>query len=149
MQKLFGGLIALILLGLYVYAVLFAILIVNCLSTEGCSRFTSANFTTGFAATLSTVAGLVSALVIAVLAITKPGDTPGVKLLNVNATPKAKTTLTVVAGFYLFAWVCTGLAAYVVGAMWHPGILQPLTDLGQAWLGLAVAAAYAYFGLSP
>jgi hypothetical protein len=27
--------------------------------------------------------------------------------------------------------------------------LAPLASLGQAWLGLAVASAYAYFGIKP
>jgi len=50
---------------------------------------------------------------------------------------------------YLVVWVIAGVAAYVVGTMWYPGKLQPLTDLGQSWFGLAVAAAYSYFGISP
>ena len=56
--------------------------------------------------------------------------------------------LTGVTGIYLLVWVLVGLAAYLVGTMWYPGKLKHLTDLGQAWLGLAVAAAYAYFGIS-
>jgi hypothetical protein len=36
-----------------------------------------------------------------------------------------------------------------VGTLNHPGQVQPLTDLGQAWLGLAAAAAYSYFGVKP
>ncbi len=31
----------------------------------------------------------------------------------------------------------------------HPDVLPALTNVGQSWLGLAVAAAYGYFGLSP
>lgn len=50
---------------------------------------------------------------------------------------------------YLLIWVITGLAAFVVGSMQHDRVLQPLTDLGQSWLGLAVAAGYAYFGIKP
>jgi hypothetical protein len=45
-------------------------------------------------------------------------------------------------------WVALGVSAYVVGAMWYPDALKPLTDLGQSWLGLAVAAGYAYFGIN-
>ena len=49
---------------------------------------------------------------------------------------------------YLAVWTLAGLAAFVVGLR-HPDVLQPLTDLGQSWLGLAVAAGYAYFQISP
>jgi hypothetical protein len=41
-------------------------------------------------------------------------------------------------------WVIAGLAAYVIGTMWYPWKSEPLTDLSQSWLGLAVAAAYSY-----
>jgi hypothetical protein len=40
------------------------------------TTFAAGNFTTGFASTMTTVGGLVSALVIAELAITKPGEVP-------------------------------------------------------------------------
>ena len=50
---------------------------------------------------------------------------------------------------YLAVWIFTGLWAFIKGVMVHPKVLQPLTDLGQAWLGLAVASGYAYFGIKP
>lgn len=149
MKMFFGGLIAVILLGLYVYAVSFAISVVNCIGTVGCTQLTSASFTDGFVTTMTTVGSLVSALVISELAITKPGDAPLARVFLTVSTPKATGALKVVTGIYLLVWVFVGLAAYVTGAMWHPGKLQPLTDVGQAWLGLAVAAAYAYFGIKP
>lgn len=149
MKQIFGGLIAIILLGLYVYTVQFAISVANCTSPTGCSQFTD-----GFATTMTIVSGLVSALVIAELAITVPGEAPisstmGVAPADLNNWPKTKIALQVVTGAYLLVWVLLGLAAYVVGAMWYPGKLQPLTDLGQAWIGLAVPAAYAYLGVRP
>jgi len=144
MKLLFGGLIAVILLGLYVFAVVYAIMVVLGIS--------AGPFTDGFAATMTTVGGLVSALVIAELAVTKPGEAPVARALapagGDPASPTAMNVLTGVTGVYLLVWVIIGLAAYVVGAMLHPGKLQHLTDLGQAWLGLAVASAYAYFGIS-
>lgn len=151
MQLLFGGLIAVILLGLYVYAVQFAISVVNCLSTSGCTLLTTANFTDGFGTTMTTIGGLVSALVIAELAITKPGEVPMARALNAQPSAKASWTGTLkwVTGFYLLVWVAAGFFAYLFGAMWYPGKLQSLTDLGQSWLGLAVASAYAYFGIKP
>ena len=147
MRLIFGGLIAVILLGLYGYAVRFAIQVVTCISTTGCTEFTASSFTGGFASTMTTVGGLVSALVIAELAITQPGKAPVARALSATASPRATGILKFVTGAYLLVWVIVGLAAYVVGAMWYPDKLKSLTDLGQAWLGLAVAAAYAYFGI--
>src|SRR5438034_4856103 len=134
-KLLFGGTIAVVLLGLYVYAVWFAITVVGCMTTPGCSRPTEAEFTTGFATAMTTIGGLVTALVIAELAITAPGELPAARVLGTTPSPRAQTILKVVTGVYLLVWVAVGLAAYVIGAMRHPGQLQPLTDLGQAWLG--------------
>src|SRR6185503_3947591 len=147
MKLVFGGLIAVILLGLYAYSVGFALSVVSCMNTAGCSALTADSFTAGFASTMTTVGGLVSALVIAELAITEPGKAPVARALHSHATHKATTALKWITGFYLLIWVALGLTAYVVGAMWYPESLKPLTDLGQAWLGLAVAAGYAYFGI--
>jgi hypothetical protein len=147
MKLVFGGLIAVILLGLYTYSVEFAIQVVRCISTTGCSQLTLSSFTDGFGTTMTTVGGLVSALVIAELAITQPGEAPVARALGASASARATGTLKIVTGIYLLVWVVVGLTAYLFGAMWYPGKLAPLTDLGQSWLGLAVASAYAYFGI--
>lgn len=150
MKLLFGGAIAVILLILYEYAVYEALAVVMCENTSGCTRYTTDSFTQGFAHAMSLIGGLVSALVIAELAVTKPGEAPVARAIGgASAGPTLSWTLTIVTAVYLAVWVIAGLAAYVVGTMWYPGKLQPLTDLGQSWLGLAVAAAYSYFGISP
>jgi phage shock protein PspC (stress-responsive transcriptional regulator) len=150
MKLLFGGLIAIILLGLYEYSVYEGIAVVTCISTPGCTAYNATSFAEGYAHAMSGIGGLVSALVIAELAITEPGQAPVARAVGgAGVGPKLGWTLTIVTTLYLLVWVIAGLAAYVVGTMWYPGKLQPLTDLGQSWLGLAVAAAYAYFGISP
>jgi hypothetical protein len=150
MKLLFGGFIAIILLILYEYAVYEAIRVVMCISTSGCTQYAAESFTSGFSHAMSLIGGLVSALVIAELAITKPGEAPVARAIGgAGAGAKLSWTLTIVTMIYLAVWVAAGLAAYVVGTMWYPGKVQPLTDLGQSWLGLAVAAAYSYFGISP
>src|SRR5262249_47960503 len=150
MQLLFGGFIAIILLMLYEYSVYEALMVVMCLSTSGCTQYTADSFTPGFSHAMSLIGGLVSALVIAELAVTKPGEAPIARAIGgESAGPTLNWTVTIVTMVYLAGWVIAGLAAYVVGTMWYPGKLQPLTDLGQSWLGLAVAAAYSYFGISP
>jgi hypothetical protein len=49
---------------------------------------------------------------------------------------------------YCGVWLLCGLAAFVVGLR-HPKEVEALTSLGKAWLGLAVASGYAYFGIRP
>jgi hypothetical protein len=149
-RLLFGGLIAVILLGLYEYTVYEAVMVVTCVTKSGCTQFKPDDFTPGFGHAMNLIGGLVSALVIAELAITQPGQSPVARAVGgAAAGPGLQWTLTIVTSAYLLVWVGTGLTAYVVGTMWWPGKLQPLTDLGQGWLGLAVAAAYSYFGISP
>lgn len=147
MQQLFRGLIAVLLLGLYVYTVYEAIVVARCLGISGCVEYTGEAFTLGYSHAMSLVGGLVSALVIAALAVSQPGKPLDARAVGaLKAHPKVSSTVT---ALYLLVWVITGAAAYVFGTMLYPAKLQSLTDLGQSWLGLAVAAAYSYFGISP
>ena len=74
MQAVFGGAIAVILLGIYLHLIRVAYQVVDCLSTAGCTKYTTTSFNDGMAQALALVGGLVSALVIAELAATKPGS---------------------------------------------------------------------------
>lgn len=143
-KLIFGGAIACILLGLYVYLVWSAIAVVACTPQPACL----AGFTKPMASALALIGGLVSALVIAELAITKPGEAPVARAIKDDASAAGKSIIKVLTYGYLAVWTLAGLAAFVVGLR-YPDVLQPLTDLGQSWLGLAVAAGYAYFGINP
>jgi hypothetical protein len=148
MQSIFGGLISVILLGIYVHLVSKAVKIATCLSTAGCIKYLMVDFNEGMAQALSIIGGLVSALVIAELALAKPGEAPGRRTLSKSASSWAIRAVSLVSVTYVIVWVATGLTAFLVG-LYHPKEVPPLTSLGQAWLGLAVSAAYAYFGLNP
>jgi ABC-type thiamin/hydroxymethylpyrimidine transport system permease subunit len=148
MQAAFGGVIAVILLGIYVHLIRVAYLVVDCVATSGCTRYSATYFNDGMAQTLSIVGGLVSALVIAELAVTKPGETPVARILAADASNLSKSVLRAVTVVYIITWIAAGLFAFFVG-LYHPQELPPLTNLGQAWLGLAVASSYAYFGIKP
>ncbi|MFL5166824.1 MAG: hypothetical protein ACJ8D8_11505 [Microvirga sp.] len=130
----FGGLVAVILLLLFSASTFYMVssVISFCASTNPC---------------VSPPAGLVSALVIAQLSITEPGKPP--TLGSFRPEGSAATMVTSVVALYLLAWIATGLAALVVGVMLYPKVNQTLADIGSTWLGLAVSAAYAYFGLTP
>ena len=147
MRALFGGVIAVVLLGIYVRLVAIGYLVVQCVSRPGCTQRTAEQFNDNMAQALTVIGGLVSALVIAELAITNPGDAPAARVLADDATSRSKTILKFVTAAYVLVWLLTGLAAYLVG-LEHPDALPPFTSVGQSWLGLAVASAYAYFGLS-
>ena len=57
------------------------------------------------------------------------------------------------AGGYLIVWLLTGASAFLVGILWLDDTVAKnfsvLVNLGSAWFGLAVAAAYAYLGIEP
>lgn len=144
----FGGLIAFILLGIYLHLIYVACRMVGCLSTAGCTSYTPASFNDGMAQALSIIGGLVSALVIAELAVTKPGEAPAARVLADDASARTKGVLKIVTAVYVLSWIVAGLVAFILG-LYHPKELPPLTSLGQAWLGLAVASSYAYFGIKP
>lgn len=148
MKTVFGGAIAVVLLGIYLHLILVAHKVVACITTVGCTKYVVAYFNDGMAQALSIVGGLVSALVIAELAATKPGEAPAAHTLSENASDRSKFILKVVTITYVLAWISAGLVAFFIG-LYHPKELPPITSLGQAWLGLAVASAYAYFGIKP
>jgi hypothetical protein len=141
----FSATLALVLLALYCSSALYLIYQIYPLG-NGCMKPTG--YEGGYIYVLTTVGGLVSALVIAQLSITKPGSTPTIGGTKPESNLGIYATNTVV-GIYLFAWVFTGIAALVVGVMICPEGNKTITDLGTTWLGLAVTAAYAYFGIQP
>ena len=148
MKATAGGLIAIVLLWFYAYLVYQGIEIVSCVSTIGCTAHAVSDFNDVKSQAMSVLGGLVSALIIAELAITKTGEAPGARALAPNASSRTKNVLRWVTGFYILVWLSTGALAFTTG-LDHPDTLPALTSIGQAWLGLSVASAYAYFGLSP
>lgn len=148
MKTVFGGLIAAVLLGIYVRLLITAYLIVDCAGISGCTARTPAQFNATMSQTVSVVGGLVSALVIAELAITKPGEAPGGRVLARGASSAAKTWLKWITLSYVLIWLVAGLTAFMKSIQ-QPEALPVFTSIGQGWLGLAVASAYAYFGIKP
>lgn len=148
MKAIFGGVIATVLLGIYIHLISLGYRVVDCVNTTGCTGYGLADFNGGMAQALSIIGGLVSALVIAELAATKRGEPPAARALAANATPRARAILRIVTLVYILVWIVAGLVAFFVG-LYHPKDLPPITNLGQGWLGLAVASAYAYFGIDP
>jgi hypothetical protein len=104
-------------------------------------------FGSGIIFVVTTIGGLVSALVIAKLAVTEPGENP-VIIQQLEAAQQTSSNWSVwLVGGYLFVWLVTGFAALIVGVMMYPEVNSNLSDIGTTWLGLAVAAGYSYFGI--
>lgn len=103
-------------------------------------------YSQGFLNTVVTLGGLISALVVVTLGRTNPGEMPGLAQMKPGAGTPTKWAIAVV-GVYLFVWMSVGAASLVVGVMLVPDVLPTVADIGNNWLGLAVASAYAYFGI--
>lgn len=146
-KLIFGGLVAIILLGLYTYATVYAILAAMCLGNPPCGNYT-ADLNEGVVTVLNLVGGLVSALVIAQLAVTEPGTAPGAGLLGgENVADTTMKLVKVISVAYVAVWLACGLASLIVGYLQYPNVVSQLTANAKSWLGLAVAAAYSYLGV--
>lgn len=140
----FGAPIVIILLSLYVYIFFRYGVMANCETDEpNCS------FTPAMSQAFSWIAGLVSALVIAQLAIAEPGDVPS--LLGVRSqTPGSwqsilQSSISIVC---MLVWTSVGLYAFILGLDRNPSLPKELVAYGQSWIGLAISAGYAYLGIS-
>jgi hypothetical protein len=139
-----GGMIAYILLALYSgIAVYIIIKVIECSRDPNC---TNIDLHSGLIYVLTTVSGLVSALVVSRMTIIIPGSDPGVFL---NLGEGQPLIVNIIVWCYLIIWTFTGLAALVVGVIFFPDVCKTLSDIGTTWLGLAVAAGYAYFNIDP
>ena len=148
MRAAFGGALAIALLAFYVYAVWYACAAAVCIGgTGGCTAY-GPQLTTGVNVVLTVVGGLLSALAVAELAVAAPGSAPTGRLV-VGRLPALEKTLQVITGAYLGVWLICGIAMVIVGLMRYADAVPVLTEAAKGWLGLAVGAAYAYFGLKP
>jgi hypothetical protein len=144
-KTIVGGILASILLGIYGYLMWLAIAVVY---REGCDlACQQRDFNQSMAAALITIGGLVSGVIIAELAITKPNETPAARFMTPTPNQSEMLALKIVVYAYMAVWLIAGLAAFVV-ALNHEDAHKPLRDAGNAWLGLAIAAGYAYFGIN-
>jgi hypothetical protein len=143
-KLIIGGILAYILLVLYSGIAAYIIIkVIECSKDQSCSRL---DLHPGLIYVLTTVGGLVSALVVSRLTITSPGSDPAVFSHFGKGQPLA---INIIVWCYLVIWTLTGFATLVVGVLLYPDICKTLSDIGTTWLGLAVAAGYAYFNIDP
>ena len=157
----FGALIAFVLFLLYGGTLIFMIVKVvqHGYATSAGQTLPPLTFTPGLTYVVTTIGGLVSALVIAQLALTETGYDPvesftrglegsrGFEAMDDTKKKRTKSRSRTLAWIYLAGWLILGLSALVVGVLFYPETNKSLSDIGTTWLGLAVSAAYSYFGL--
>jgi hypothetical protein len=143
-KVIIGGMIAYILLLLYTGIAAYIIIkVLECAGDASCSKL---DLRQGLVYVLTTVGGLVSALVVSRMTTTTPGSDPAVFTHFKDGQP---LVVNVIVWCYLIIWTFTGLASLVVGVIIFPDICKTLSDIGTTWLGMAVAAGYAYFNIDP
>lgn len=145
-RLIFGTAVAVILLGFYAYAVVIAILATQCLSEPNCTAY-SKDLNEGIVTILNLVGGLVSALVVAELAVTEPGKAPATRYLAIDVRATTKNVAVIISFIYIAVWLICGVASVIVGYIQHPDVVPVLTNSAKSWMGIAVAAAYSYLGV--
>lgn len=109
--------------------------------------------TSRFKTLLMTLQGLVSSLVIAVLAITPVQRLLNLSFLGLDPNRTQLTIVDYVGLAYLFIWVTTGGFAVMVGYILIGDAAAEkfglLLDIGWTWFALAVGAAYSFLGIKP
>jgi hypothetical protein len=143
-KLIIGGIIAYILLMLYSGIAIYAIVRVIESSHPNCDG--KVELHQGLIYVLTTVGGLVSALVVSRMTITTPGADPSILR---NFGEDQPLVVNIIVWCYLLIWTFTGLATLLVGVIIFPDSCKTLSEQGTTWLGLAVAAGYAYFNIEP
>lgn len=100
----------------------------------------------------TTLQSLVSAVVITVLAISPAKGPLNLLHFGITSPSQSQSAVPVVLAFcYLAVWFIIGATALGVGYIILDNEtavkFSALTDVGGSWLGLAVGAVYAYFGI--
>jgi hypothetical protein len=92
------------------------------------------------------VGGLVAGVIIANLALSKPGETPVTQVREISIQYGQKLLKTVIWS-YIAVWLLIGIAAFLVGVILFPDVNATLNEIGKYWLGILLGSAYAWFGI--
>lgn len=158
-RLVFGGVLASVLLGLYIYSIVQAIEV-----SEMCAAAADAVANQvpdaklcppvktnlgNVSYILNLIGGLISATVVGILATTKPNELPAADLVERNLNASLTRSIASFVPFaYIMVWIFCGVALVIFGLLkYESEPVPPLTAQAKAWLGTAVAAIYAYFGI--
>jgi hypothetical protein len=144
--------IPIILLGFYVFAVGTAVnstLLAarQCGTNAACADAFHSKRIDGVNLILNVVGGLVSALVVAELAVTNPGELPSAQLLKRRMTRSSKKLRTILSTAFIIVWILCGVISIVIYVLYPNETPAALSEFAKAWLGLAIASAYSYLGI--
>lgn len=141
--EIFKGLLAIILLIIYFLTLGYVILEAMKWDLAGPPMVISSNILW----TIHVIGGLVAAVIIANLAVSKPGEAPLSQLENMSKT-YGRNFMAAVIWIYMIIWLIIGLAAFLVGVIFRPEVCETLNELGKTWLGILLGSAYAWFGIN-
>jgi hypothetical protein len=119
----------------------------QCRTNAGCAEAFHARRIEGVNLILNVVGGLVSALVVAELAITQPGELPSAQILKKRQTKSTKRIATIISTAFIIVWLLGGAASVLMYVLYPSAIPITLSEFAKAWLGLALASAYSYLGI--
>jgi hypothetical protein len=95
---------------------------------------------------ISLIGGIVSAVVIANLAMSDPGETPNSQVREMAAA-YGKKLLNSIVWIYIIVWLLIGAGTFYVGVLRCPDVSETLNEMGKSWLGILAGALYAWFGI--
>ncbi|MEN8202739.1 MAG: hypothetical protein ABFS28_09105 [Bacteroidota bacterium] len=141
--EIFRGLLAIILLIIYFVTLGYVILETMKWDPSDPPLIISSNILW----TINIIGGLVAAVIIANLAVSKPGEAPLSQLENMSEA-YGRNFMVAVIWIYVIIWLIVGLAAFLTGVIFRPEACEPLNELGKTWLGILLGSAYAWFGIN-
>jgi hypothetical protein len=137
-QIILGGVLASVLLGLYVWAIVHSV---------GVAHTGAKEISTDMSYLLNAIGGLISAAVVGLLGATKAGELPAQKTIE-RATESITGRITGIVGLvpslFILVWIISGVAMVYFGFSLE---FEPLTTQAKNWLGTAIGAVYAYLGI--
>ena len=151
-RDLVAQIIPIILLGFYVFAVGTAVYstllaVKQCGTNAECADAFHSKRSDGINLILNVVGGLVSALVVAELAVTNPGELPSAQLLRRRMSRSSKQLRTILSTAFIIVWILCGVISIIIYVLYPNQTPAALSEFAKAWLGLAIASAYSYLGI--
>src|SRR5262245_48233573 len=103
-QLIFGGLIALVLLGMYVWAIASGV----CAARPGTCHESVTPFSANVQSFLNSVGGLISATVVGVLGATSASEFPGARLFRDHLSGTWQKIAEFMPSLYILVWIFCG-----------------------------------------
>ncbi len=137
LKLLVVSLLAIALIGLYVYAMVATILIET--PNEA-----------GVGYLLSGIGGLVTAFAVGFLAIAEPNTLPtaGLNLTSGRNEVIGSSIEKAIPLAFVLTWFVCGLAAVYFGLL-RPKPVESVVEVGKTWIGTVLAAVGAFWGIKP